>query len=63
MNFHLKNVFNDYGRLLTSKKSLSVMNKTDGWLCPEALNNVNYNDFIHNPKDEHYHGMIGLQEN
>ena len=60
INEHLKNIFNDYGRMLKSKKSLSVLTgNANGWLSEKALQEVNYNDFICDPSDPEGHYGFG----
>jgi phosphatidylserine decarboxylase len=55
VNYHLKNIFNDYASMLKSKKSLMYLNhEAGGWLSEEALKEVNYNDFVCDQSAPHY---------
>lgn len=41
--------------MLDSEISLRYLNNQEnGWLCPEALKRINYNDFICNQNALHY---------
>lgn len=51
MSRHLTGIFNAYAVMLQSPLSQRVLNQEDGWLCPEARNFVDYNDFVHDPTD------------
>jgi phosphatidylserine decarboxylase len=47
VNKHLRNIFNDYGKMLHTKKSLMYVNSEGGgWLCKDALNYINYDEFV-----------------
>lgn len=49
VNYHLKKIFDVYGTMLHSHKSQQCLNQVNGWLCPEARQYVDYNDFDHDP--------------
>ena len=55
MNSYLKEIINDYAKLLKSPESLKYMNKEEGgWFSPKALKKVNYEDFICDPNHPSY---------
>ena len=50
VNKHLKRIFDTYGEMLDSPESLKHVNGEEGgWLCPEALKRVDYNEFVCDP--------------
>jgi phosphatidylserine decarboxylase len=55
VNDHLKNIFNDYGSMLKTKRSLMYLNHEEGgWLSEDALKEINYNDFVCDQSAPHY---------
>lgn len=56
VNFHLKNIFNDYGKMLKQPESLLYLNFNAGvgWLSSDAQAQINYTEFKVNTSDHHY---------
>jgi phosphatidylserine decarboxylase len=47
VNIYLKDVLDDYGRMLKSNKSLKYLTTADnGWLGPNGRKRINYDDFV-----------------
>lgn len=55
VNAMLKKILNAWTRFLDSPDSCYVLNDSpSGWLCPEALQAIHMDDFVHDPKAPHY---------
>jgi phosphatidylserine decarboxylase len=54
-NYHLKQIFNDYQKMLLSDASAKHLNEEpDGWFCPEAQKRANYEDYNLNRSKPHW---------